>query len=148
MKKFLLSFFVLSFILLFFLMCMLDKTDLTKSSLSGNNDLKLDRELTLMVYLDGDNNLEEFAIDDFNEMEAVNLADTGIDIIVLADRVPDEDTSNGNWTNTRLYKINYDTNGYDSTIISERLSGMGLTTTGNEELNMGDEATLSNFINF
>src|SRR4030043_2358898 len=74
----------------------------------------------IMVYLDGDNNLEAFGLDDINEMEAVNLQDAGIKIIVLIDRISGYSTAFGDWANTRLYEINYDSNGYDSTIISKR----------------------------
>jgi hypothetical protein len=102
----------------------------------------------IMVYLDGDNNLESAAIDDINEMEAVDLSATDIKIIALVDRISGYNTSNGDWTNTRLYEIEYDPNGYDSTIISTRIGGMGLTITGTEELNMGDPATLSTFVDF
>lgn len=102
----------------------------------------------IMVYLDCDNNLESYGLDDLNEMESVNLQGTGIKIITLVDRISGYSNIEGDWTNTRLYEINYDTGGYNSTIVSTRLSGMGLTDTGNEELNMGNPATLSNFIDF
>jgi hypothetical protein len=105
---------------------------------------------TIMIYMDGDNNLEPFAIQDFNEMEAINLSETGINVLVLVDRSPYYDTSNGNWSNTRLYKINYDPTGLNSNIVSECLSSyeLGLTKDDNEELNMGDPKTVSNFIDF
>ncbi|MBN2353072.1 MAG: DUF1080 domain-containing protein [Spirochaetales bacterium] len=96
----------------------------------------------IMAYVDGDNNLDPYAVDDVNEMEAVSLAGTGIKIIALVDRL------SGDWTNTRLYEINHDPAGYNSTLVSTRLSGMGLTATGNEELNMGSQTTLSDFIDF
>lgn len=102
----------------------------------------------IMIYLDGDNNLESAAIDDINEMEAVDLTSSDIKVIVLVDRIPGYDTSNGNWSNTRLYEIDYDSNGYDTTIVSTRIAGMGLTTTGTEELNMGNPATLTDFVDF
>ncbi len=40
---------------------------------------------TFLVYLDGDNNLEDAAIDDLNEMEAVGFT-TDANIVVHADR--------------------------------------------------------------
>lgn len=102
----------------------------------------------LMVYIDGDNDLEGAAIDDINEMESINLQNSGVKVIVLVDRIDGYDSSNGNWTGTRLYEITYDSNGYDNTITSLRLSGMGLSSSGNEELNMGDGEVLSSFVNY
>jgi len=49
---------------------------------------------TFMVYLDGDNNLEGAGIDDINEMEMVGSNDD-IKIVVLFDRIPGYDSSNG-----------------------------------------------------
>ncbi len=43
-----------------------------------------DAEWTVMVYLDGDNNLESFALSDLAEMEAVGSVD-GVNVIVLMD---------------------------------------------------------------
>lgn len=106
---------------------------------------------TIMVYLDADNNLEQYGIEDLNEMEGVDLKRTGINVIVLFDRISGYDSSNGNWSDTRLYKVKYDSNGpSNSTIISEQLSSteLGLTTSGTEELNMGDPDVCSAFVDF
>jgi hypothetical protein len=96
---------------------------------------------TVMVYMDGDNNLETAAIDDFNELEAVGST-PGVNIVVQLDRIPGYDTSNGNWTTTQRYFIDNDPNGYpDSTIRSTMISDLG-------ELNMGHPSTLINFVNW
>lgn len=102
----------------------------------------------IMVYLDGDNNLESYAIADFNEMEAADFPTEDVKIIALFDRVSGFDTSNGDWTGTRLYEVIPDQGGYNTTINSLRLSGMGITADNSVELNMGDGATLSDFIHF
>ncbi|MBN1523080.1 MAG: hypothetical protein JW904_01250 [Spirochaetales bacterium] len=104
--------------------------------------------MLVMVYIDGDNDLEKYALRDINEMEAANLGKTPVRIIVLLDRIANEDASDGDWTNTRLYEVAQDPAGMNNTIVSTRLGGMGLTVDGDEELNMGDPATLSAFIDF
>lgn len=103
---------------------------------------------TVMVYLDGDNNLESYGLFDMNEIEAARIAGSGIRVIVLLDRTPGFTASDGDWKNTRLYEALQDPAGNNNTIISTRLTGMGLTATGNEELNMGDPNTLKNFVQF
>jgi hypothetical protein len=97
---------------------------------------------TVMVYLCGDNDLESAAIDDFNEMEQGlynSLSPYSINVIVLFDRIPGYDYTNGNWTNTRLYQILPDN---DPNIINSQLI-LDL-----EEMDMGDPAVLEAFINY
>jgi hypothetical protein len=95
---------------------------------------------TVMVYIDGDNNLEAAAIDDLNELEfAGSTAD--VNIVVQIDRIPGYDTTNGNWDTTRRYYVTQDPNGYDGTIASTLISDLG-------ELSMGDPTTLTNFVNW
>jgi len=91
---------------------------------------------TIMVYLDGDNNLEGPAIIDFNEMERVGSTDE-MKIVVQFDRVPGGDESNGGWTETRRYYITHDDD--PNTINSPLVQNMG-------ELNMGDQNTLIDFL--
>lgn len=95
---------------------------------------------TVMIYMDGDNNLESAAIDDFNELE-FSGSDANVNIIVQIDRIPGYDTSNGNWTTTRRYYVTHDPGGYNTTIVSSLISDLG-------ELNMGDPNTLTNFVNW
>ncbi len=113
-------------------------TKLTIDLLSENETSWL-----VLVYLDGDNDLEDAAIEDLNEMELIGSGN-GVEIVVLFDRHPGYDSSNGDWAGTRLYHVTYDTD--TSTINSEQLK----LWTGNyeEELNMGDPATLENFIEY
>ena len=103
---------------------------------------------TLMVYLDGDNNLEEQALADFNEMEAA-LAHDGVQIVALFDRSSSYTTACGNWTDTRLYEVSHDTN--PSAFSSRRLEdpdGLGITLNEPVELNMGSGETLKKFVAF
>ena len=93
---------------------------------------------TIMVYVDGDNNLEGAGIDDINEMELAGSTNE-VAIIVLFDRCPGYDTSNGDWTGARIYKILKDTD--MSLIRSELLLDLG-------EVNMGDPETVLFFVNY
>lgn len=61
---------------------------------------------TIMVYLDGDNDLETHAIDDFLEMSEVGSTDD-VNIIVQFDRTPYYDTRYGNWETTKRYRVTY-----------------------------------------
>ena len=92
-----------------------------------------------MVYLDADNNLESAGIDDLNEMEVAGSTDN-VKIVVQMDRAERswyDDTSNGNWTDTKRFYVTQDT---DTAIInSPVIADLG-------EMNMGDPATLQSFI--
>lgn len=94
-------------------------------------------EWNFLVYLDADNNLEPFAISDFNEMEVVG-SDANVNILVLIDRIPGYDTSNGDWTGTRLYYVTKDA-ANSSTFVSTLVQDYG-------ELDMSDPQTLIDFI--
>ena len=94
-------------------------------------------EWTFMVYVDGDNNLEGAGITDINEMEKVG-SNSNLNIVVIFDRTPGYDSSNGDWTDTRRDLIMADSN---PDIISSPLQSVG-------EKNMGDPATLVEFINW
>jgi hypothetical protein len=94
------------------------------------------RKWTFMVYLNADNDLEEFGIQDVNEMEMVGSS-SEVDIVVQMDRSPLYDTSNGNWTGARRMRIIHDT---DSAIISSPvLQDLGAT-------DMGDWRVLHDFV--
>jgi len=98
--------------------------------------------------MDADNDLEKAAIEDINELESIDLTDSGFKIVVLLDRIGGYDKSNGDWTDTRLFEITYDKNGLDNRIVSKRLYGMGLKEGQNVELNMGDPKTIKTFVTF
>jgi len=103
---------------------------------------------TVLVYMNGDNDLEEALIGDFNEMEREGPS-ARVKVLVELDRHPSYDTSNGNWTTTRRYRIVRDTteppgppnSPHNHTIVSDMLADLG-------ELNMGDPATLVDFANW
>jgi len=101
---------------------------------------------TVMVYLDGDNNLEDAALVDFNEMEAA-ASSPGTKVIVLFDRSRDYSRDQGDWSGTRLYEIRHDSEA--SAIASRRLTDttwLGLYGDEVDELNMGSGETLRDFV--
>ncbi|MBU7047183.1 MAG: hypothetical protein HXS54_12190 [Theionarchaea archaeon] len=95
---------------------------------------------TVMVYMDGDNNLESAALDDLNELESAGST-TDVNIVVQIDRIPGYSAADGDWTTTRRYYVTTDPGGYNSTIVSTMISDLG-------ELNMGNPTTLIDFVNW
>ena len=89
----------------------------------------------LLVYMAGDNNLEDLLFHDLNELEAGGT-DTRIHAYALVDRAPGYDTGWGDWTGTRLYRIRPDDD--PQTIVSP--------SDDRGELDMGDPATLAEFL--
>ncbi len=59
---------------------------------------------TFMVYMDGDNDLELSAINDFIEMSDVG-SNADINILVLFDRAPELSDDFGNWEGTLLFHV-------------------------------------------
>jgi len=109
------------------------------------------REWTFIVYMAADNDLESAAIADLNELEAIrNLDRAPITILVLLDRNPGYDMTNGNWSDTRLFEVKSDPAGLNSTIISTRLDcpQLGLCKDTETELNTADPLVLSRLIDF
>ncbi len=95
-------------------------------------------EWTILVYLDGDNDLEGASVKDMNEMEAVVLPNN-VKVVVQWDRITGYNTTNGDWTDTRRYLISHDN---DIDIVnSTRVDAPNLG-----ELNMADPNTLKDFI--
>jgi hypothetical protein len=86
-----------------------------------------------MVYLDADNDLERFGIDDFLEMAAVGSTAT-VNIVVQFDRIGGFDSRYGDWTDTRrglVRRGDTPTQNWGTTI---------------GEANMGAQNTLSDFV--
>jgi hypothetical protein len=93
---------------------------------------------TVLVYMNADNDLERYAIDNLNQMEKIGSTDR-VKIVVQVDRHPSYDESNGNWTNTRRYLITKDNNAF--IVHSALVQDMG-------EMDMGDPDTLRDFIHW
>lgn len=123
---------------------------------SGFNDAEAacfgqnaERELTVVVYLAADNNLESAALEDMNEMEAA-VINPSVTVLALIDRSPGYDASDGNWSGTRLYEIVHDADGMNRVLCSKRLDcpELGLYKNRDTELNMSSEYTLSGVLSF
>lgn len=84
------------------------------------------KDWTIMVFLNGDNNLDYYAFLDFNEMEKVGSTDW-MNIIVQYDRY--EATSDADWSTTRRYYVTKDDNPLQMN--SEMLEELGETDSGN-----------------
>ncbi|WP_129633058.1 clostripain-related cysteine peptidase [Candidatus Oscillochloris fontis] len=93
---------------------------------------------TVMVYLDGDNNLESDALTDFAEMARVG-SDDQINIVVQLDRVISsemwDDTSAGDWDGTKRFLVEPGMRPTEENALED----LG-------ELNMGDPDVLADFI--
>ena len=91
---------------------------------------------TFLVFMNGDNDLEDFVTTDLNELEMACSGD-GVHVIVQADRSNGYSIDDGNWIGTRRYYMtkDNDTNKVNSTIIEEC-----------GEQDMGDPMTLSDFL--
>ncbi|MCP4755247.1 MAG: hypothetical protein GY866_30655, partial [Proteobacteria bacterium] len=109
-----------------------------------------DRPWTILVYMNGDNDLEAEVLRTLNEMEAAEFME-GVEVLVLADRAPGYEQGDGDWTGTRLYHILPDSGGDNFNIVSERIAcpGLGITAAGADpELNLGSPGVLLAFISF
>jgi len=89
---------------------------------------------TFLVYLDADNNLEDVGSVDFNEMASVG-SNSDLNIVVQMDRTPYYDMGYGDWTDTKRFLV---TPGMMPTP-ENAIADLG-------EMNMGDAATLQDFI--
>jgi len=110
------------------------------------------REWTFIIYMAADNDLESAAIADIKELEAVryDYDSSPVSILVLLDRNPGYDMTNGNWSGTRLFEVRTDYDGLTSTITSTRLDcpDLGLSKGSETELNTADPLVLSRLIDF
>lgn len=103
------------------------------------DEAKQPAKWTVLVYMDADNDLESYAIENLNQMESVGST-KDMRIIVQVDRTPGHDSSNGDWSDTRRYLITKDND--SAHITSLRLD----TTQPLGELDMADSRNLKNFV--
>jgi cysteine peptidase C11 family protein len=90
---------------------------------------------TVMVYISGDNNLEDYVVRDIESELAPTGSSANVQVVALADRGPGYDTSYGDWQTTKLFHV---TQGM--TAASENaVADWG-------EKNMGDRQTLIDFV--
>lgn len=90
---------------------------------------------TVLVYMAADNDLDQAALQDINEMEAAGDS-SQVNVIVQLDRAQVASSSADDWQETRRYVIRADD---DPAHISSEFTTIN-------EVNMGDAATLSDFL--
>ena len=100
---------------------------------------------TLIIYLNADNDLEPFGIQDVNEMEMLPDSDD-VAIVVLMDRIRRFDASNNDWTDTRRFRIRHDND--TQTMTSARSPAEGGSAEVLGELDTGNATTLHDFVNW
>jgi hypothetical protein len=88
---------------------------------------------TVMVYVAADNNQAQYALKDLNELESV-LMPSGVNVVVLWDSSGSADTKRG--------KLTYD---IDMATFKSTMTAISTTAT---ERNMGDPATLTEFLDW
>lgn len=105
------------------------------------------KQLTLMIYMAADNDLESYAIQNLKMMESSKVDE--VNILVLLDRSEGYDETNGNWTDTRLFEVCKDTSG-GAFIVSKRIDcpDLGLSKDVNTELDMANPFVLQKFVEF
>ncbi|MFW5709119.1 MAG: clostripain-related cysteine peptidase [Chloroflexota bacterium] len=101
---------------------------------------------TVLAYYGGDTNLEDGIIQDMNEFEIAGRSED-VRIIVLLDRSPEYDTSNGDWTTARIFEIGPETldsgdhrtsdnpeGNYPPTLDTPHITDLGSIDTGDGEV--------------
>ena len=109
------------------------------------------RKWTFVIYMAADNELEYEAMRNINQLEGVaSIAHPDIAVLVLLDRSPGYDSTDGDWSDTRLYEILPDSNGINSAVVSKRLAcpALEITEDGTKELDMSDWRTLNAVLSF
>jgi hypothetical protein len=94
------------------------------TAVADANDIK---EWTIMVYVNGKNNLEKYALLDMNEMEMVGSSDK-VNIVTEVGRMSGFDSSDGDWVGTRRYLVQKDNN--PSVVTSPVVQDLGKTDMG------------------
>lgn len=109
-----------------------------------------EREWNILIYMSADNNLESAALEDICELETSKLDVNKIGIFVLLDRSVSYDTSEGNWSGTRLYRLQTGRTSFDKKMISEQIEcpDLGLYLDSYTKLDMSSSYVLSKTINF
>ena len=90
---------------------------------------------TYMIYMDGDNNLEESVTTDIENELAPIGSNKDVNVVALADRIPEYDSQSGDWTTSKLFYVTKNTVPDPEHAIADW-----------GERNMGDPRTLVDFI--
>ena len=111
----------------------------------GEPVINNNRDWTILIYMDGDNNLEQWALTDLKELEdGIAQTNNKVDVLVLLDRAKGYSNKFGDWTGAKIFHVKPSPASQSSSnkdaISSEILADLG-------ELNMGDPKILETFIN-
>ncbi|MEI6451999.1 MAG: clostripain-related cysteine peptidase [Actinomycetes bacterium] len=90
---------------------------------------------TVMVYIDGDNNLEGYVVKDIETELSALGSNANVNVVCIADRGPGYDTSRGDWQTTKVY---FCTQGM--------LADAASAVADWGERDMGDPRTLKDFV--
>ena len=90
---------------------------------------------TFMVYINGDNNLEDAGIEDINEMEEAGGSSDSVNIVVQFDRSRNYSNADGNWSGARRYLVG---EGQRDIIDTDYIMDLG-------DVDSGDWRTISDF---
>jgi hypothetical protein len=101
-------------------------------------DKRVVKEWTVMVFINGKNNLEEYALKDMNEMEMIGSSDK-VNIVTEIGRIDGYDSTDGDWKTARRYLVTKDAN--INKVSSPVLKDLG-------KVDMGDYKHLMDFANW
>ena len=90
---------------------------------------------TVMVYISGDNNLEDYVVKDLELELAPTGSSANVQVVALADRGPGYDTSYGDWQTTKLFHVTQGMKADSASAVADW-----------GERNMGDPQTLVEFV--
>ncbi len=110
-----------------------EKSDISKASVKQ-------KEWTVMVFMNSKNNLEDYGIQDMNEMERIG-SNSKINVIVEMGRMEGYDSSNGDWKGVRRFYVENDLirDPLGKTINSSMVENLG-------SINMGDYREVIKFV--
>ena len=120
-------------------------------TLAGGSVLAQDASWTVLVYIDGDNNLEGDALIDIQEMEIIGSS-SEVNIVVQIDRAEDYSAGDGDWTDSRRFLVQENPNENNIVeIINQKFGDPDSLILGTKyieslgETNNGDVNTLIDF---
>lgn len=90
---------------------------------------------TVMVYISGDNNLEDYVVKDIETELAPTGSSADVQVVALADRGPGYDTSYGDWQTTKLFHVTKGMTAAPENAVADW-----------GERDMGDKQTLIDFV--
>jgi len=90
---------------------------------------------TVMVYISGDNNLEDYVVSDIETELAPTGSTADVQVVALADRGPGYDTSYGDWQTTKLFHVTQGMKADSASAVADW-----------GERNFGDPQTLIDFV--